>query len=338
MSRTIIINLVGDQTLPNVLFIKAIPDATDYWFIETERTQKDQRVLSIRRTCQIADHRVKVILVQAEALNFTPRADWHLHESDTVHLNLTGGTKAMMIAAMRHYEPIPQTRMAYIPIGGKQAISLTKWPPIDLPEVNLSDYFLAHGYVVTCALPDTTKKHEIIQIYNQVVKSGDAGKVPTLLDVAQQYLAEEDKAFYSGGWWELFFYYKLKKELALPDDQIALNIKASSIVSKLVNQPDMEIDIGFMWRGRLYIVECKVFTGRARKGPDIFQYIHKISTLNRTLGLHAVGILALLGHLTQDTQSSRRIQFLQQLSGIQTILTLAHFQKESSLRKHLKLN
>lgn len=123
-----------------------------------------------------------------------------------------------------------------------------------------------------------------------------------------EYLSKEEIKYFSGDWFEEYIYYSIKDELNLDDEQIktgvtvkvtlnnsdyAIRLKETLLKLTGKEDPDVnknyvnnEIDVMFVYKNKLYIVECKtnIFIDGTKK--DILnETIYKSDSIKTRFGL-----------------------------------------------------
>lgn len=335
MGKKIILSLLSEQPLPNVLFIMAVGnDADALWFLETERTLERKVRQRVESAAGIKKPG-RSIQVQPERLQFDLPSDLQLSKDDTLLINLTGGTKPMAISILQYFDAWPNVHFYYIPLGGATAIGSKGEPPIVLPQLTLEQYFAAHGYKISHNPPPAGRDIPKAEgLYQEVLQKG-AGKVQGI-KLAQNHEDASDRTFYLGGWWEIYIYHKLKKELSLQDDHIALGVKMQHISHSQGKSNNYEVDVAVLLNNVLYTIEGKVYTaasGLTGKVNDCFFKLHSISN---TLGLHSRGVLAVLADF-QTKESKENAKVMSELTRIHSFVTLADFKTKKPFSKLFKI-
>ncbi len=106
--------------------------------------------------------------------------------------------------------------------------------------------------------------------------------------------------FCTGGWFEDYIYYKIKKSLNLDRHSILLNVN--------LRFPDAEhkdaineVDIFFIYNNRLFIVECKTSLSKGDDKADLFNdTVYKLDALRHLFGLTTKTILCTLYDKMRD--------------------------------------
>ena len=112
MGKTVV-SLVSDQTIPNVMFIKANADAERLVFITTEGMEKKQRTDWILKSL-MANGAGKIIANKADKINVSEQSISEIqaeldkypffYEGAEILVNLTGGNKIMSLAAYEFFK------------------------------------------------------------------------------------------------------------------------------------------------------------------------------------------------------------------------------------------
>lgn len=152
MSRTIIVSLIGGQTIPNVLFIKEYPKADFYLFISTTEMEEKKLVEHTVNACDISDDGYSTIIVDEYNLknfNQTLESTFTIKSNDNFIVNITGGTKIMSLGAYSFFLKLKNTIIYYLDGGRNQYRQIL--PEIDKNiishnvGIDLSTYLKANG-------------------------------------------------------------------------------------------------------------------------------------------------------------------------------------------------
>ncbi len=143
-----LISLVSEQTMPNVLFIKEKPLADKYYFISTERMEKLHKTEHIIKSCGLKRSHETIIVPHDDLEKIESGfRRIKLEENDHVILNITGGTKIMMLAAFQYFSK-RNAEIHYLTLGNNLVNKIFPYPlkkgQINY-RVNLYEYFEANG-------------------------------------------------------------------------------------------------------------------------------------------------------------------------------------------------
>jgi hypothetical protein len=122
--KNIIISLVGEQTIPNFLFIKTIPDDCHHVFITSNRMEDESRGNRrkfLLNALKISEENSSYIIVDQESKSdiFFRLESFEWNKFDKIYLNLTGGTKIMSIACYDYFKDKTK-EIWYLPINSSQ--------------------------------------------------------------------------------------------------------------------------------------------------------------------------------------------------------------------------
>lgn len=156
MSKSVIVSLISDQTIPNVIFIRDFPKADEYIFITTNKMEDKGIVDNIVKACP-KDYIVepkKIIVEEDSLLDFKNILSNELESSDDFHyfVNITGGTKIMSLGAYNFFTELGDSTIYYLPLGKDHfrqifPIKKNKIREINF-RINLNDYLVANGVAV----------------------------------------------------------------------------------------------------------------------------------------------------------------------------------------------
>ncbi|SDA64389.1 protein of unknown function [Algoriphagus alkaliphilus] len=152
MSRTILVSLISDQAIPNVLFIKEMPEVDTYLFISSPDMERKGISEKIRLACIEKVKEFEIIEVDEYNLKlFDQKIEEKIKiENETkIYLNITGGTKIMALGAFSYFGKFPNANVFYLDGGRNQFRQIL--PPIDqniIPhtyKIDLATYLIANG-------------------------------------------------------------------------------------------------------------------------------------------------------------------------------------------------
>jgi hypothetical protein len=290
MMTTVLVSLVSEQTIPNIMLIEELKKKIDrYMFITTNNMEVAGKSRSGRiiEAAGIERGNCTTIYVKPNSIDNVLRvlnAQDFSRENKYI-VNITGGTKPMAIAAMSFFSEIPQSRIIYSYINSNSFHQIS--PKVNHPEtvfstkLTLNQYLLAYGL----KLINNTK-----QLGNPVIAektflrcmnaNNNLNKLPEI-KFAQRKPTSKERAFYSGGWFEEYIYYIIKKQFQLDDCEIAMGVKLAS--------PDAgnEFDVVFVYQHNIHIVECKAYFGKVNIRKKIEEGLYKLGALNDKFGIKA---------------------------------------------------
>ncbi len=294
--KQVLVSLVSDQTLANVLFIKATK-ADEYVFLETSKTKESQKTAIIRKAAGLptSPGTCRQLVVDAEGYDKCLQALETEAFEPTHHylVNITGGTKIMALAARDFFSKFDRCDLYYIPVETNFAQQLTgQKATIALPQLNLREYLKAHGF----SYRDCEPKHpEYLsrQLFLDVLHHGDISQVPDIKRKSLPDYLGSDKPFYSGGWFEEWLYFTCLDTLGLKKSHIAFQAKIFHHQNPSFSSNDYEIDVAFCKNNKLYLIEAKAYSGSISV-KKISDALYKIASIRTTLGLHAQALVAIM--------------------------------------------
>lgn len=152
---TLQINIISEQTIPNILFIKQFEGQTDgYVFVSTQKMNQQGQLQAIIEVCQIPANNYQVITVNEESLADVETQLEALHFNRSTHylVNITGGTKIMSLGVYSFFSRF-NSQMYYLPIGKNDCKQI--FPPANETilalqhRVSLQQYLQAYGIGIT---------------------------------------------------------------------------------------------------------------------------------------------------------------------------------------------
>jgi hypothetical protein len=287
-----LVSLISEQTLPNVLFIKQMGPVDRYVFLSTARMEEEGRSDWVIQACGLPTSRCDVVLVdpQDALLTMQELEELRLEDVDTYRVNLTGGTKMMALAAYAFFTRMEaKVEIYYLPINSPKTIRI--YPDQEEQtlnaKVNLMEYLSAYGVqVLEQGYFSNTWVPRAERIFRHVtgleVSSDLKGIFP---EANQQFSDPLDKAFYSGGWLEIWLHERVKQVFSLDRNEIDINLK----LNKSGNPKDLfnEYDLMYLRNNHLYVGECKFYPAGIKNKSKINVDLYKLGNLRSQMGLYA---------------------------------------------------
>jgi hypothetical protein len=316
--KTLLVTLISDQPIPNVQFIKDKQDEnTWYLFISTQKMEEKGVKTWIKDVCNIAEDRMLTIVVDQFSVNDIERKlnELNYDDYDKLTVNVTGGTKIMSHAVTEFFKEFAaeifyltgtSNTILQVHPKTKQSVKfLTKL-------INLDEYIRSHGFEMNKGklsgipfeytdrffnlflssennwLPvilklrelrrDEKKKYDI-RIVDGLSEFLNETGFP-LSDKNRSIIIRSEIKYITGEWFEEYVYYRLKRELNIPDNNIQTGITLSK------NNTTNEFDVIFLYNGNLYTIECK--TSIIDKEFNLMlETIYKVTALQKNLGLYS---------------------------------------------------
>jgi len=318
MARKVLVSLVSDQTIPNVLFIKTIPEYDDYIFITTKLMKERQKTQAICNATGIKyGKKNEITVLESNVENITQKIASFYNAKNGYVVNITGGNKLIFLSVYNffnilnipiYYKPIDEN--SFIGLNqGKKAIKINHKLTV---KQYLNAYNIDYEKINTEFFPK--------KALNKILK--DFEKSDFKINDFIKDKPTEQKLFFTGGWFEQFCYHKIKDTLMLSENEIEINVEVFHFGKKNRNTNDNEFDIIFVKNNQLYVVEAKVSIGNKKTNElTINQVLFKLSALNKNFGLRSHAYIFTLADIyaenhnfTEDLQ--RRLKIL----SINTIL------------------
>ena len=237
-------------------------------------------------------------------------------EDDKCFVNLTGGTKLMTLCVYKHFFENYKSNSSfyYMPIGKNSIEKIHPFDPpkkyifpIEY-RLDLKKYLKAVGLEIdksSKTLPaensQIAKKifdlhiqnkldHEALWTLRKMVDGhgDDPGKIKisaerrlvNQINIIGKFdnsaLLKKEAEYITGGWFEEYVYYKIKKILNIPDNFIATGVFIAN----------NEFDVIFMLGNSLFVIECKTGLKNPFNGKSIIsEALYKVAALNKKFGL-----------------------------------------------------
>lgn len=333
----ILVSIISDQTIPNVLVIKDMQGHyDDLLFITTDYVEKKGLDKWVELGCGIKESSVTRIKVVEDDLNDIRNKLKSLDLENTQYVvNMSGGTKIMTIGVYEFFAK-NNNKIIYVPIG-KNSISEV-FPNCSIAQIpikyrlNLMEYLTSYGlhYEPSRQLlkpADFTKR-----LFKSLKSKKFNLKNEELIHNAHSFEDNNDKAFFSGSWFEEYIYSKVMDDFKLETAYIGLNVQLRR--DNCSTTHDNEYDVVFVKNNELYVIEAKVSVGNEKYIKDnLEKYMYKLAAITRDFGLRVHSAIFTLS----DTKSLLKgkfegVQSRQKILGIKTISDKQFFIKNESLK------
>ena len=329
-----IVNIVSEQTIPNILFIKEFgmnPDVEKYIFITTPKMKEENIPERIINVSDIDASKIKEVEVSYDnfgeikrrlALKIVPGKYRYL-------VNLTGGTKVMSLAVHNFFTG-SKANFYYLPINTNHFENLYTGEiyPIKY-HISSEKYLKAYGYLID--IQETGHDYDLKELRNLL--NAFILKQSNSTFKLNKHVKEKLK---SGEWLENYIYTFLKELLKnYPHDlNIRVNIYGNDLLS---NNTKNELDIVLTLQNKLYVAECKASVSR---NESISEELYKLAALIKRMGLSVHGILITLnpkGVVKTPNGYKTRQELLERarLLNIE-VITLADLLSEEKLSRRFK--
>jgi len=288
----VLVSLVSQQIIPNLKLIKEFKSNIDsYIFITTSDMEIKKQTEIYMKSANIPERKITKIIVSP--FNFKEIEDDLLKANfeyeDEYYINITGGTKPMSIITMSFFSSLYKSKIFYVPI--EENVYRQIHPRLENPEkqftkkITLKEYFIAHNLKLESQESTVTRKisHAEVLLKKFIKYNGNVSKIDKIKN-AHDMMNSEDRAYYSGGWFEELIFYKIKKFLKLNQNQIAYNVKLEN------NKSENEYDAVFVHNDSIYIVECKAYYGKSQLRTKVEKDLYKLGALDDNFGLKANAI------------------------------------------------
>jgi hypothetical protein len=276
---------------------------TEYLFVSTEKMKEKE--IWIKNVCKINNG--QTITVKEDSIeNIKKKLDGiNLSKYQKILVNITGGTKIMSIAVKEFFyeKPFP-AEIYYMPINKNEIVELKSEKPIKIDcIITLSDYLKSYGVEIKKEGKPIRDNDFTINFYknhyDSLMKSGTIGDLrmfrkekskentwPELKKIGfGERLNKNEIEYLTGGWFEEFVYFKIKKELNLEGDYIKIGVK----IARGEKNIDNELDVIFLKDYTLYSIECKtsILDSNNEKRSIMSETIYKAKALQKDFGLTA---------------------------------------------------
>lgn len=272
MSKTLLVSLISDQTIPNVQLIKQFKNQiTDYFFVTTNGMENKGTRSWIENACQISGE--KIIVNEYSFSDIEAKlSEYDFDKYDKIIVNLTGGTKVMTLVA---YDFFKNRGADIYYVTGQNNEYIRLFPvkkdstSVFSEPATLEEYLSAYGFTINCSplsgisfeqTEKIFKKFCEIDIMDYVdafryvnarrdktIVGDNYGRVEGFLQaigyepmVAGRLSSAETK-YLSGDWFEEYIGLRLKTELGLSDNDIFISTELEKAQSQRVKNDTKEL-------------------------------------------------------------------------------------------------
>lgn len=340
-----IVSILSDQLIPNVLFVKQMNLMDNrHIFLSTKEMELKNKSKTLAKTLALKSDECRTVIVDQhnpmDILNALTDEIEVKSESKYI-VNITGGTKMMSQMTHTYFSQFDNVEIYYWPIGEAYVeLLLPEFKSVRFPEnkikLDLKTYFAAYGYEISYSrkLSQSYKKSQ--NLMDRVIQTNDSALVSKIKMASNPDYKEVDKGYYTGGWFEEWFFRTIKDALGLNNSQIGYNVKIKSEFSNKASESDNEIDIAFIYKNSLYIVECKVYSAKQLNSKRITDAIYKISSIRQSLGLRATALTAILSTFGYNKQRLTNINDTKRLANVKEVFSLENIKNQESFVVKLK--
>jgi hypothetical protein len=323
--QKILVSLISDQTIPNILLIRELPDIDRYIFITTQEMEKKEKTGCIMNAAEISKEKtIKIEVTEDSLVDIREKLNQcNFEDDDEFYINLTGGTKIMSIGVYNFFKE-RKSEIYYIPIG--RNIYRKIFPEVKNKEaninyrINITEYLKGYGietvnrkdessfvrpanyteYFFDMWQTADSRFFEILQSLRDVrdrksinINNFD-GLAPVLSRINFECvqpgeLLKKEIGYLTGGWFEEYIFHMLKSSLQIQEGFIAadIHIKRANV--------ENEFDVMFTHENALHVIECKssVFDTRSRKNI-LNDSMYKLAALGRDFGIRVKSYLVTL--------------------------------------------
>lgn len=320
----IIVSILSDQPVPNLRLIKHFGgNGVTHIFLSTTKVEEAGISENLRLAANIdPDQLTKRVIDPANpALISEQLASFQFDRTQTYLVNVTGGTKMMSQLVTNYFtKGFVSVRIVYLDINSGQLSEIYPEPGVsDLgihSELTLVDYFTVHGY--NYKFPEGLQKRIdfTADLMKSVISNGGPKNTPVLHETHTQYDDLSERNYFSGIWFEEWVWSQVRLILDLDEKNLQHGVKLYSRRSNKIGS-DHEIDVAFIYRSKMYLLECKVFM--KYDGKKLNEALFKIASISRNLGSACVPVLALCVEIPATAR--RHVDIISKLTRISGIIS-----------------
>lgn len=312
----IIVSILSRHTLPNFLLIKEFESMYDeLLFITTPEAEDRSRQIeeALNLSAETAIH-LSVDSDEYREILSKLESDWEVRDEDEYIVNLTGGTKMMSLAVHDFFAKFNSTAFYYVTRDNTLYNLVTGESQEIHYRASLEDYLRLYGLNFSSSLPSETGRTNAFDLYNQVKQR--QFRLTREMKYAQDLESSQERAYYSGAWFEDYVYWRIRKQFNLTESHIAHSLKIYRATSG--QSYDNEIDVAFMLNNALYVIECKVGMNgynpahSKRASADTIEgYLYKLAAVSKDLGFQVHPYLFTIHDISDSRESlDKRCQIL----------------------------
>lgn len=319
--KKVLVSILSDHLVPNYLFIKEMRGQyNELLFIGTPYTESKAIATHLENALENRKSNIKKVILESDQYQEGVQSLENISLPNDVQyiVNLTGGTKIMSLIVYDFFRKL-NSSFYYIPIGKNTYCNIEEENMHALQyRISLREYFTLYGLHYECDNTLLKDAETTFQFFEKQKKR----KFYLSDEIKNSQKAEtaKDKKYYAGEWFEEYSYLRIKKELNLREQDIAMSLK---IYREDSQNNDNEIDVAFMYENALYIIECKVsMNGYGKeKWQTIEDYLYKLAAISKDFGLIVrpyIFTLHKMGKLPDG--SLKGLQKRMQILGIRNII------------------
>jgi Domain of unknown function (DUF1887). len=319
--KKVLVSILSDHLVPNYLFIKEMRGQyNELLFIGTPYTESKAIATHLENALENRKSNIKKVILESDQYQEGVQSLENISLPNDVQyiVNLTGGTKIMSLIVYDFFRKL-NSSFYYIPIGKNTYCNIEEENIHALQyRISLREYFTLYGLNYECDNALLKEAQTTFQFFEKQKKR----KFYLSDEIKKSHKAETatDKKYYAGEWFEEYTYLRIKKELNLREQDIAMSLK---IYREDSQNNDNEIDVAFMYENALYIIECKVsMNGYGKeKWQTIEDYLYKLAAISKDFGLIVRPYIFTLHKMEKLPDGSLKgLQKRMQILGIRNII------------------
>ena len=319
--KKVLVSILSDHLVPNYLFIKEMRGQyNELLFIGTPYTESKAIATHLENALENRKSNIKKVILESDQYQEGVQSLENISLPNDVQyiVNLTGGTKIMSLIVYDFFRKL-NSSFFYIPIGKNTYCNIEEENMHALQyRISLREYFTLYGLNYECDNTLLKDAKTTFQFFEKQKKQ----KFYLSGEIKKSHQAETatDKKYYAGEWFEEYTYLRIKKELNLREQDIAMSLK---IYREDAQNNDNEIDVAFMYENTLYIIECKVSMLGYGKKPQqtIEEFLYKLAAISKDFGLIVRPYIFTLHKMEKLPDGSlKSLQKRMQILGIRNII------------------
>ena len=284
MSKTLI-SLVGEHPIPNLLMIKEFAGTVNkYIFITESDREAAKQTGYFLKALNIPESKVEIINVEPESADAIEKTLFaaSFKDDEEYYVNLTGGSKLCALTVLNFFREFYSANIFLVHKGTEMYSQI--YPRIERSESSFINSLTLYEYLTGTGIKKFTKEklHKSPETTSRlmgdvILAKGNLKRVKKIREW-QKTPSDEDKRYYSGGWFEEYIYNTVKKHFDLEDKDIGVSVKIQDEHSR------NEFDVMFVRNSKIHAIECKAFQGRKGLKTKVEGALYKLGALDDAFG------------------------------------------------------
>jgi len=258
MSKTLLVSLVSDQTIPNVQIIKEFKkEITNYLFISTLGMEKKSTRKWIEKSSGILESQMDYVIVEEFSVHDIESKlnAFDFEGYDKILVNLTGGTKTMTLVASEFFKKVAN-EIYYVTGRANEYVKLFPQRKNNIftfsEQITLEEYLTAYGFTISKSAPSGIPYEQTCEVFKKFkkldtdsflnefkflsnkrsggksIKPNEFTCVSKLVEALgykpqkKDCLNKKEVKYLTGEWFEEYVGLTIQRELKIPEDDMLI--------------------------------------------------------------------------------------------------------------------